>query len=83
MITDFILGAIFGGISALISLIPTWSLPSYGGSPVYLQFITQANRVFPLTEACLMLAAYLGLRVVLQSWDVIVFIYHQFWGSGS
>lgn len=82
MITDFVLNAIFGGISALLSLAPEASLPptsSGGGWEIGL--VHNLNNIIPIGTMASCLLALLALRIAMQGWDIAVFVYHQFWGT--
>lgn len=86
MITDFVLDAIFGGIGALLGLAPSVTFPdtSGGTSGAWgIGIIHNMNNIVPISTAVSCLLALLALRVAMQAWDILVFVYHQFWGSGS
>lgn len=82
MITDFIIGAFVSGIGALLSLVPSVTIPDAGET--FTQFagvIGRANKVFPILVAVTCLGAIVTLKIALTAWEFIVFVYHQFWGS--
>ena len=81
MITDAVLGALFGGISALLTLMPSWSFPTTSGGASYLAPLTYAGHIIPIQTAATVFALLLALRVLLAGWDFVLFVYHQFWGS--
>lgn len=82
MVTDAILGALFAGIGALLSLFPTFTLPTIDGSHNQaILAVAQLNRVVPISTVIEALLAVLGVRLLLSGWDFVVWIYHQFWGS--
>lgn len=83
MITDFILNAVFSGIGALIGLIPAWSLPTDGPGSVssLVGMLHTMNGVFPVIITIWGILAVVSLKLILQGWDAIVFVYHQFWGG--
>lgn len=83
MITDFVLSAIFGGINALLSLAPgSWTMPNPGNTwTALLMDIGQFNRLFPIVQVAAAASATFGLVVALTLWDVIPWVYHQFWGG--
>lgn len=83
MITDFVLNAIFSGINALLGLMPTMSLPSSNPYSTWIVDVYELNRIIPVVLIGTFLVAFLTIRVAMQGWDFILFVYHQFWGSGS
>lgn len=81
MITDFVLNVLFTGINALLSLVPSVSIPSVGSDTNYYAALYNLNRIIPIEWAAICFVAYFGTKVALQVWDFIVFVYHQFWGG--
>lgn len=85
MVTDAIFGVLFSGLSALLSLLPVWSLPtatdSTGPLGSILRAIITVDAVVPIRTAATALAASLALLLLLYAWDFLVWVYHQFWGS--
>ena len=80
MITKWIIDAFMACLDALISLLPSWSPPSID-SFSFVSIIYNANRVFPVITALLILGLIIALRLAMNLWDHAVFVYHQFWGS--
>lgn len=81
MITKVIIDAFLACIDALVSLFPSFSLPSLPtGSPA-LSEVANLNRVFPVCTLILCITSAVVLMVALYGWDAIVWLYHQFWGS--
>lgn len=81
MITDFILSAIFSGINALLSLAPAMTLPTMNDQSSFFGIVKEADGIIPIFEIAIGLTAVLAVRIGLQGWDLIVFVYHQFWGG--
>lgn len=81
MITDKILNAFFGGINALLSLMPSFTMPTFGGATLLGQTVSQFEPIFPVGTVFAVIAAALVLRLALSAWDFIAFVYHQFWGA--
>ena len=83
MITDLIIRAFLGGINALLALLPSWSAPTAesNGSLVFGRFVAEANGILPITTMVQIASLALSLRLLMSGWDLVVFIYHQFWGS--
>lgn len=83
MITDFVLNAIFGGLNALLSLVPSvtiWDASSAADAST-VDVIHNASNVFPLAFLVGGLLSLLALRIALDGWDFLVWVYHQFWGG--
>lgn len=81
MITDFVLGAIFSGINALLSLMPAMTLPALDERNQFFGIVKDADGIMPIFEIAAGLTAMVAIRLLIQSWDFVVFVYHQFWGS--
>lgn len=84
MITDAIIQALLGGISALIGLMPAYALPSQlisDNSLIVGQYAAGADKIFPLTTVINIIGLALTLKVLMLGADLIIWIYHQFWGS--
>jgi hypothetical protein len=81
MITDFLLNVLFSGINALLSLVPSVSIPDVGANQNYMSSMYALNRIVPVEWTAIVILAYFSTKVSLQVWDMIVFVYHQFWGG--
>lgn len=82
MVTDVFFQAIFAGISALLTLIPTYSLPDPGNTFSNLVgYMHEADGIVPLQALGGAIAAMVGTLAVLRTADFAVWIYHQFWGG--
>lgn len=83
MITDLVVTAILGALTALLSLVPSWTAPTMEGSSGLIlgQYLSRMNTVLPMGTIVSIIAASLALRLILASWDSIVWLFHQFWGS--
>lgn len=81
VIVDLIVSALLAGLDALTSLLPTVTIPV--GSQVHVgSLAVELGRVVPVAQIILGLSACIGLRLVMYGWDLVVWVYHQFWGSG-
>lgn len=82
MITDFLFGGLIGMVNFLFSLIPSWNMPDLTSveTSIY-NNMESANRVFPVDTLIYVLLAAIAVKILLASWDLLVFAYHQIWGS--
>lgn len=71
-------------VTGILSLIPMWEPPDEAlvtsGSNLG-SSAARANGYFPVSLLGLCLILVLGYKAFLIIWRLIVFIYHQFWGS--
>lgn len=82
MIIDWILTAISAGINALISLGPSITIPTWDATNTNATTIVMTlNGIIPIYALMVSFFAILAVQLLLQIWDLIVFVYHQFWGS--
>lgn len=83
MITDLVVTAILGAISALVGLIPSWTLPGMDSTNGHVvgQYLYYTNTIVPMFTIVGILAASIALRGILAGGDLIIWIYHQFWGG--
>lgn len=84
MIVNAVVGFVLGAVRTLVGALPSWSPPTDALSQQAASIGGMAgvvNGYFPIlllgSCAAVVLAVFLGLR----AWRVVVFIYHQFWGS--
>jgi hypothetical protein len=84
VVTEFVLECLFGLIRGLIALGPTYTPPiaeaarqaeTVGGTAAGL------GGYVPVGQLALVLALLVVAKLALLAWQLIVFIYHQFWGS--
>ena len=84
MIVDLVLSALFGGLAAVLNLMPSWTIPTPDTTSVG-TFIGRSlltiNGVFPAYTLATCLGIVLALQLLLQGHDFVVWVYHQFWGS--
>lgn len=82
MITKILVTAFLASLNALLTLLPSWTLPDMddGGQIVgtYVYFI---NFIFPVVTILTVITASFALRGIMSGWDLIVWVYHQFWGG--
>ncbi len=84
MITQLLVGIILGTISGMLSLAPSWQVDLSPLANAVHDFGHKAatfNGYFPLITLGLCLAIVFGLKAGMFGWRLILFIYHQFWGS--
>lgn len=84
MVTEAIVSALVGILEGLVSPLPTYTLDtaSFNTTAVSVGSIASVlNGYAPIAQVGIGLAVVLGLKLALLTWQVVVFIYHQFWGS--
>lgn len=84
MVTDALIAFVFGSVRAVLGLIPTWQPPAdaFSSTSISLGSIAgTGNGWFPVVTLGVCLVFILALKVFLLGWRVVVFIYHQVWGS--
>lgn len=82
MITDFLLSGLFGALNLLLGLLPNWSLPDFTGIEQDISgYMNEANRVFPVDTFIYVILGAIALKLLMVALDLVVWIYHQFWGS--
>lgn len=83
MITDAIVSAFLGALEALLSLLPdTGPVVVSGASTTAVTgWAGAANSWVPVTLIVGVLGMLIAVELALVLWDLIVFVYHQFWGS--
>jgi hypothetical protein len=83
VITDLIVHAFLAGVGTLLGFLPdagTGRIDQQASSSAA-AWGTTANGFFPVTVTVFVLLALLVLETALLLWDLVVWIYHQFWGS--
>lgn len=81
MITGAVVGALLACLDALLSLMPTFSLPDSEAYHGHLSWVYDVGQLLPVQVVMSMLLIALAVELALRLWDVAVFVYHQFWGS--
>ena len=83
MITDAIVHALLGALSALLTLFPATGPLTLGSgvSTSVMGWAGAANSFLPFSVIVQVLVLLVGLQLVLVAWDVAVWVYHQVWGS--
>ena len=83
MITDALIDAFLATVGAVLGLAPETGLGGMdeAASANVTGFITAANGFLPISVAVVVLLALIALQLLLLSWDLLVWLYHQFWGS--
>ncbi len=83
MITDAVVHALLGALSALLTLLPSTGNVTLGSGvdTTVMGWAGAANSFVPFSAVVQVLVLLLGLQLVLMAWDVAVWVYHQVWGS--
>jgi len=84
MVTGALIGLIFGGVRAVMGLVPVWDPAADPFSSAAFDVGGMAgalNGYVPVALLGLCLVLLLSLKVFMLGWRLIVFIYHQFWGA--
>lgn len=81
VITDVIVSAILGGLTALLSLLPTFTMPDAGLYDGFMGRVASVDNVFPIIFLFQCIVALVAVELLLRAWDVTVWVYHQFWGG--
>lgn len=84
MVTAALIGLIFGGVRAVMGLVPQWDPAADPFTSVAFDVGGMAgalNGYAPVALIGMSLVLLLSLKVFLLGWRVVVFIYHQFWGA--
>jgi len=84
MVTAALIGLVFGGVRAVMGLVPQWdpAADPFGSVSSNLAgWVGSMNGYFPVTVLGLCLVLLVSLKVFMLGWRLIVFVYHQFWGA--
>lgn len=84
MVTDAVIRFLGQSVRAILGLVPSWQPPAddFGSTATNLGAIAaQGNGYFPVMVLGVCLALVLALKVFLLGWRLVLFIYHQVWGS--
>ena len=83
MITDAVVHAVLGALSALLTLLPATGPLTLGSGvdTTVMGWAGAANSFVPFATVLQVLVLLVGLQLVLMGWDVAVWVYHQIWGS--
>lgn len=84
MVTEALIGFFMQAIRAVVRILPVWSPPAEDLTAVSTEvgaWGARADGYFPVTVLGVCLAVVFAVKVGLLAWRVVVFIYHQFWGS--
>lgn len=80
MILGAIVTAFLASLDALLSLLPSWTVPTWPDS-AWIGIAVELDAVFPVGVLIWSLFLTLAAVALLQLWDFGVWIFHQFWGS--
>lgn len=83
MITDLILELFTSILAGFLSLAPqvSFNAESIASIAGAINGLGAANGYFPVNTLAICLAAVMGLKVIMLGYRLLLFIYHQFWGS--
>lgn len=83
MIIGLIVTAVLAGLDALVSLFPTIDISGLGGAGYdgTIHQIASIASILPLLTIVEAAGLVMAVVLALYAWDLIVWIYHQFWGS--
>ena len=84
MIIEALLKIISGIVRGFASMLPTHHVDTAALGETVGQIGAYAGALdgyAPMTQLGLALAFLVTLKLALMAWNVILFIYHQFWGS--
>lgn len=76
MITDFLLDLIFGAVDFVVGFLPTTS-----GTLSGLGFLGDLDYFLPIHETVTVVAAVMILGPQFVVAQIVIWVYHQFWGS--
>lgn len=80
MITNLIVTAFLAGLDAVLSLFPIVAFPTDVGMSIG-NTVGEINLIFPLKLVMQLFVASIAVRIALNTFDMGVWVYHQFWGS--
>lgn len=83
MIIHAIIMAVLGCIDALVSLFPSWSMSDVISNNGALSWAAAMENLFPVSAILMSLSLILLVKTALSVWGLGVWVYHQFWGSGT
>jgi len=84
VIVTALVGFVCQAAVVVLGLIPSWTPPTdaFGSTSTQLgSMAAVGNGYFPVVVLGVCLTLVLGLKVALLGWRVVLFIWHQFWGS--
>lgn len=80
MITGLVVTALLASLDALLSLLPGFTIPVSSTSTVG-ELGWTLNQFLPVAVLCTAALAVLGWYALMNLWNLVVWVYHQFWGS--
>lgn len=83
MVVDAIVSALLGALNALLSLLPSFTIPTLQGTAVLemMSYGRVFNRLVPLQYMMDLVAITLAFHITLVAFDGAVWIWHQVHGS--
>lgn len=84
MITEALIAFVAQSVRAVLSIIPAWAPPAdaFGSqAQSFGAMVSVGNGYFPVVVTGVCVAFIIGLKVAFLAWRMVLFIYHQFWGS--
>ena len=83
MVTEFIIGMTCGIISGFLDLMPSFTIDmsSLAAAGEAIGRAGALEAYFPVTTLFICFALVLGLKLWMLGYRLVLFVYHQFWGS--
>lgn len=81
MISDLIVTAFLAGLDAVLSLLPSFDVSYVDDGFRVGTVVGKVNQVIPIVLILTLAAVAVGIRLILNLFDVGLFVYHQFWGA--
>lgn len=80
MITGAVITAVLACLDAVFSLVPGFSFTP-GDTHGDIAIVSELNGIIPIQTCVTLILLTFGLILIQRGWDLIVFVFHQFWGS--
>ena len=84
MITDAVVTFVLGLLTSTLDLVPAFSFPdaaAAGAGTKVAGIVAPIGAIIPLGTMAAAIGAGIAFSLALSGWRVVLFIYHQFWGS--
>jgi len=81
VIVDFVVTTVFGLLGSLLSLAPTWGVPSYTGASSdgakLAAGMGYVSNILPVADMLAIIAAGLAVAAAVSLWNVVMFVYNK------
>lgn len=81
MIIGAIISWVLTGITAVFSLVPSWTPPTFDSPPAWLGMAMAFNNIVPIGFLIILVLATIVIYGLMTVFDLGFKVYHQFWGS--